>query len=502
MKTLPTLRLVFNLVFAFLSIGGPWTAVHAQFGLSASPELLPWLKPGSPPPAYPSGRSHQGMANSWGQINSEQLNAVAPPMSAGWLAPTSPPSVGQAAQPENPHWDGGETNAGASSAEPAFGQAPFRIDLERYEVPETSRASYAQDLLEIPPQYSPAPGCLDCTDPRFAEASGWQWFLEPMGLIMGRNDPNRVWFSYQSNDNANEIMNGQDARTRWQGGWEMTIQKSFACDKWRLAATYWGLSQMNGEAAATHPDLVSSTLIFTDVVYADPTIPGLPQDLFFGAYEQRLWRRNEIHNVEVNLVRHRIPVEGYRLAIDWLAGVRYFRFDERLTYGSRIHEGLWAENPEWEGYLSDRIENNLIGVQLGFDLHYPISKCLAVVCTPKIGFYNNHIHNRFDAYRGDGAIFAPNPNPPVGTPVPGSYPVISSDDRFAVLSQVDARIQWDLSPRWHVFLGYRLVCVSEIGLADAQFPLYVVDIADSIAHIDSNGDLLLHGAFAGMSFAF
>ena len=492
------LELIYAFIaFVFLVVGGLCTNVHAQFGLSASPELLPWLKSSSTQSAGLDTTSAQTGGNTEGPPNS-----VTPPVSAGWLAPTGSAAIGMAIQPEAQQWNGSETSAGEFSSPTTFGQGSFSGNANRYESMRTSQASYSQELLEVPSEELSRNNCFGCGDPQLVPSSCWQWFIEPMGLVMGRNDPNRVWFTYQSNNNANELMNGQDARTSWQGGWEMTIRRTFACDNWRLEATYWGLARMEGNAAVTHPDFVSSTLIFTDVVYADPSIPGLPEDLFFGAYEQRLWRTNEIHNVEVNLVRHRIPWEGHRLGIDWLAGIRYFRFDERLTYGSRIHEGAWGANPEEEGFLSDRIENNLIGVQLGFDMHYPIGKCLEFVCTPKIGLYNNHIHNRFDAYRGDGEIFAPNPNPPVGDPVPGRYPVISSDDRFAVLSQLDARIQWHVTPRWNVYLGYRLVCVSEIGLADAQFPPYVVDIVDSIAHIDSNGDLLLHGAFAGMSIAF
>jgi hypothetical protein len=40
-----------------------------------------------------------------------------------------------------------------------------------------------------------------------------------------------------------------------------------------------------------------------------------------------------------------------------------------------------------------------------------------------------------------------------------------------------------------------------VGLADAQIPQYIVDIPE-IAHIDSNGDLILHGAFAGLTYNF
>lgn len=328
------------------------------------------------------------------------------------------------------------------------------------------------------------------------------WYGEAAGLIMGRNDPNRVWFSYQSNNNANELMNSEQARTSWQGGWYGLVGRSLACDSWRLEGVYWGLAPLKGDASAVHPDRVSSTLDFSDVVYADPSIPGLPVDLFTGAFEQVLRRTDEIHNVEINLLRHRIPWEGYRLGVDWLVGVRYFRFDERLTYASRIHAGDWGTQPQLEGYLSDRAENNLIGVQLGFDVRWPLSHSLAISCRPKVGLYNNHIHNLFEAYRGDGELFAPNPNPPVGDPIPGRYPVSSSDDRFSVLSELEAKLSWQMSRCLTAFVGYRLVAVSEIALADEQYPFYVVDIVDAIQHIDSNGDLLLHGGFAGITVEF
>lgn len=489
------LALICGLV-AVVLLARPIVAL-GQFGLSASPDLLPWLK--SPPS---SGIGFHNSQQGGGGI-SEPQQEEGPPMHTGWLAPLNGGHSGLTAAPE-PRDAGREVGVVGRPDGRGMGVVPPETAPGHPLSSLSHQASPGcyRDLLEIPTSgtsVADCPGCFDsCGDPQ----SCWQWFIEPAGLIMGRNDPNRVWFTYQSNNNANELMHSQQARTSWQGGWELTIRRTFACDNWRLEGTYWGIAQMRGDASATHPEFVSSTLIFTDVVYADPTIPGMPEDLFFGTYEQKLWRTNEIHNVEVNLVRHRILWDIHRLGIDWLVGVRYFRFDERLTYGSRAHDGFWGEYPELEGYLSDRIENNLIGIQLGFDLQYPIGKSLQLACTPKIGLYNNHIHNRFDAYRGDGALFAPNPNPPVGDPVPGRYPVISSDDRFATLAQLDARVQWHVTPRWLMFIGYRLVSVSEIGLADAQFPCYVVDIVDAISHIDSNGDLLLHGAFAGMSIAF
>jgi hypothetical protein len=38
-------------------------------------------------------------------------------------------------------------------------------------------------------------------------------------------------------------------------------------------------------------------------------------------------------------------------------------------------------------------------------------------------------------------------------------------------------------------------------LADDQFPQYIVDMPE-IAHIDNHSSLLLHGAFAGLTYNF
>lgn len=480
----------------------------AQYGLTASPDLLPILAAPESDPISPttpgSGSAEMGSAgtpnllrlppvasSTSAPVPSGQFNLI-PSSSAGVSQPNGQPMPPlplptpedtQTSKKENPY----------KTIEPSNGTLIDRMLHEE-------QATCDQNGRNARPRHMwpHRRWLLEECDPQ----PRGEWYWEGAGLIMGRNDPNRVWFSYQSNNNANEIMSSEQARTAWRGGWLATVGRSFACDNWRLEGTYWGLAVMKGDATATHPEFVSSTLDFTDVVYADPTIPGLPVDLFTGAYEQALWRSNEIHNAEINLIRHRIPWEGYRVGVDWLVGVRYFRFDERLTYGSKRHPNAWGSQPELEGYLSDRVENNLVGVQLGFDVRWPISDCLVLSCRPKVGLYNNHIHNRFDAYRGDGELFAPNPDPPVGTPVPGQYPVVSSDDRFSVLSEIEARLTWQINPRWSAFVGYRLVAVSEIALADEQYPFYVVDIVDAIEHIDSNGDLLLHGGVAGVSFNF
>ena len=81
------------------------------------------------------------------------------------------------------------------------------------------------------------------------------------------------------------------------------------------------------------------------------------------------------------------------------------------------------------------------------------------------------------------------------------YPVAASKDQFSVLAQIDAGLDWRFHPQWRAFAGYRLIAATGIGLADHQFLTYVVDIPE-YSRIKSNGNLLLHGAFAGVEFRF
>jgi hypothetical protein len=50
-------------------------------------------------------------------------------------------------------------------------------------------------------------------------------------------------------------------------------------------------------------------------------------------------------------------------------------------------------------------------------------------------------------------------------------------------------------------IGYRLVAATGMGLADHQFPNNVVDFA-FLDTVKSNGNLLVHGAFAGLQIEF
>jgi hypothetical protein len=62
-------------------------------------------------------------------------------------------------------------------------------------------------------------------------------------------------------------------------------------------------------------------------------------------------------------------------------------------------------------------------------------------------------------------------------------------------------LDWQITQHIATQFGYRLVAATGIGLTDSQIPFYAND-TQAINSIQHNGDLILHGAFAGFTFCW
>ncbi|NLE37426.1 MAG: BBP7 family outer membrane beta-barrel protein [Pirellulaceae bacterium] len=325
------------------------------------------------------------------------------------------------------------------------------------------------------------------------------WFASAGWLVLGRDKANRVWTSYDSGDEADQLTNTNDIELDWGNGGEIRFGRRFCggCNPWAIEGVYWTTKPFDGFLSTTNPEdpfLVSTPLRVSEIEFDG--VNGV--DLFDDAIEHRLWRRNEFHNIEINIVggdflRNCAP----HWNVQWLVGARYLRFDENLVFGS-LRQGEWGgSGGEYEAYLGERIKNDLVGFQVGFDARGSHWHNLQLYLAPKIGIYNNHVENTFSLYRGDGVVA----NPTAASGVVGTYPVRSSDNFFSVLTEIDLGLYWHITERWSAKIGYRVVAVTGMGLADHQIPTYVVDIPE-IAAIDHNGNLLLHGAFVGLTYNY
>lgn len=334
------------------------------------------------------------------------------------------------------------------------------------------------------------------------------WYASITALTLGRDKGNRVFTTYETNDvSNNELL---DLPFSWRWGGEVRFGRRF-CRGCRgtaaLEATYWATESFNGfeSLSLAPPNSLSTPLNVSFIEMLDPW--AAPPDSayrdgtawFDAAASHRLWRHYEIHNVEINALLGR----GYDPAqsswdINWLVGVRFFRFREGLNFGSVAWGYQWGEGGGvYEAYIRDQVTNDLVGVQFGFDANYRLlSKC-RLFMAPRFNISNNQIDNFYNIHRGDGSPARPT----AASNQTGSFPVHSSENQVAFLMQTDVGLQWDFSANWSARIGYRVVAVTGVALADNQIPFYTVDIP-AVADIDGNGDLILHGAYVGASYNF
>lgn len=349
--------------------------------------------------------------------------------------------------------------------------------------------------------------CAPCFQPR--------WYASVSALYMTRDEPDPLWTTYEENDQSNLISGS--VPVDWVGGGEVRIGRRFGgasgcttgCDIgcgsvcgsgccWTLEGVYWTLESRTGTDIRRVPgSLVGGLMNFNDVSYFRPALAGLsPDDLFHDAEEHRVSRHDEMYNLELNLIGcSPCPDPCRPFQMNWSIGARLFRFDEDWRLASLDEGGVaFGIDPTLEGYLDDNISNTLIGAQIAGDLSYRVCNW-SLFFRPKVGIYNNRIKNRFAAYRGDGERFAPDF---AGNP---GFPVESTTDTVSFLTEFDTGVEWHFHPQWSTHVGYRATIVTGIGLTEDQIPHYLVD-TPIIADIDHNGQLILHGGYAGITYLF
>jgi hypothetical protein len=321
------------------------------------------------------------------------------------------------------------------------------------------------------------------------------WYGSILALTMCRDNPNKLWTSYEDGNEPNQLPTFPHLAWRWGG--EIRLGYRFCdccCRQWALEASFWALDDFEGFVSVTNPNGVSTPLNTSDVEFNGVSA----ENWFDGAAEHCVTRRDEFQSVEFNLVRERMNMGcSSPWSIDWLAGARYFRFKEEWTLASLQDGWNWGdEGGIHEVYLRDRITNNFWGFQFGFNAEFYLLRNLRLVATPKFGIYDNHIEHYFQLNLGDGA------NADTGSSgVVGTYPVWSQTDQLSFLTQIDLGLDWMFTERLSARVGYRVLAITGVGLSDTQIPPYLVDIP-AIADIDTNANLILHGAYMGLTYNF
>ncbi len=341
---------------------------------------------------------------------------------------------------------------------------------------------------------------------------GGMWFGSVGGIAMTRNNANRFWTSYQTNNNPDQLMNTQHAHADWGGGGEVTIGRWFGgagnglaagglgaggssvlgcntCGMWGLSATYWGLSPLTGSASVTDPTNNISTPIdlgYVNIHNSLQTSPNPASYFFDNSPNQTLQRVDRINNVEVNFI-NQTALNSPRTQAIWLAGIRYFRFDETLTYGSVAYGHTFSEsNGAYSAFLRNHSVNNLIGPQIGVQMSHYFTPRLGLFLTPKFGIFGNGTQSQTTLYTGDGVT---------------QFNLVANKNVFSTVGQLDLGMNYLVTPRFSVYGGYRLVAITSVLLSDNQFLPFLAD-TQGFLEPKSNGSLILNGAFGGIQYRF
>lgn len=314
--------------------------------------------------------------------------------------------------------------------------------------------------------------CSDCCENK--------WYAVATGLVMARNRAPAIVTTVTVDDPANVLMNTQSAAAGWTGGGQVTVGYA-----WKgtggpsLATTYWGLAPANGYSSVSDTTGNPATALSAAVNFGNLVINGNPSDLYFqNAQQQALWRKDQVDNVEINVLTGTYSFTGVQVA--GLAGFRYFRFAEDLTFGSSAF-GHDLDDPANSAYYKISTSNNLFGAQLGAAINVIMSQRLTMFAVPKVGLYGNQMNNTEVVYSG----LTPD------APVAGN---IEHKSDLSVLSELDAGLSWNFFDNWTLTGGYRVVSAGNLALADNQFASYNL--------LRQNGSLILQGIFFGLGLQF
>ena len=278
-------------------------------------------------------------------------------------------------------------------------------------------------------------------DPHFANpAQCCQWYASTYALVINRNEGRSMWMSYNSNSlptQGNNTQFGLDSG--WGGEVEVGHRFCWNCVPCAVELTYWTTTDLTGSNSASYPGNSVNTLLGTDyITFHLPTGDYPANNWFYGAAEQTLSRQDEFQNLEINLVRDQLACAcGSPWDIGWSAGIRYFRFQDKLTYNSFMPGA--AAGTTGEASLSDNICNNLVGVQVGFDAAYNFGNGLRLFIKPQVGIYDNILDGNFQCQLGDGTEGYTTPY------YNQYYPVHGSRDGVAFLTQIDVGAEWQFS---------------------------------------------------------
>lgn len=310
-----------------------------------------------------------------------------------------------------------------------------------------------------------------------------RWFAGATGLVMTRTLPSGVA--------TMQPLHGQqlftsDASATWSGGVDLHVGRWFGPRQHHaVEMIYWGLYNVGSSASLTADP---------PAIMAIPQAPGVTvSGTSAGSWLQNgsgqwISRSDLVNDVEINWVyalweRPEFLPRDRPVSLMWLAGFRFFQVGDTLTLAT-------ASSLPDLGSLSLGVatNNNIYGAQVGAKFDWMFLPRVRLAIVPKFMIGGNSITNTTsltDAAGADAAFAGGD-----------AVDVHSTLGVFSWLGSVDTGLAWDITDRWSLSIGYRVVGVGNIAQADGQWPA-LIDTPASLSGIDAGSSTIVHGGFAG-----
>lgn len=314
-----------------------------------------------------------------------------------------------------------------------------------------------------------------------------RWFAGATGLVMTRTLPGGT--ATMQPVAGLSTLSTASAGATWPGGIDLHVGRWLGEQQRQgLEGIYWGVYGLGTSATVTGAGI--------DAIPQAPgvVLAGSPASVFLAdASAQQVARADLVNDVEINWLyrvtdRPEFPPRDTRLGFIWLAGFRFFELEDVLTQSST--SSTLAPSPAGanRSLLTVATNNDLWGAQVGLKADWRIASRVRLTTIPKMMIGGNSITNTTTLSTASGipATFAS------GAPVD----VHSTLAVFSWLGSVDAGVAWDVTERWTLWAGYRVVGVGNIAQADGQWPS-TLDAPAALGVMSAGSETVLHGGYAG-----
>lgn len=330
-----------------------------------------------------------------------------------------------------------------------------------------------------------------------------RWFVYGGGLVMGRvHSANTILATDATTFQG--VLGDCHVRQPWAGGFETRAGRAFAGGCGGIEAGYWGLFP-NDSTFTTFPATGSSfipNMPLDQLTYDDGAGTVAPvYDWFANAQILQLQRSTDINTFQVNFLGNPNAFGygygysgcGPRLSFGWLAGFRYLRFNERLTFIADDQDAI-INNTVGEITYNSRYQNSIAAFQVGGIGNIYLNQCFSVFARGTFGVGNNHISGIQSVHGQNGFATVAN-GPWAGE----NYDVHSTRNSTATYGEVDLGGRYQVNGHWNIAAGYRVIGVCGLATPSGNVPANFADI-NQVSHINAGSCVILHGAFAGVTY--